>query len=201
MAGGSGIANPTHLELVAAVAEVAGHGHHILPLVGGDGAGAAGLAVAEEDVLDAVEAQQGVAQTLASHHVAFLTVEGVNHGGTVHQRVEGILVEGPAVDVRVDAEVASGTEEEGFALLPCLAGGEEGLASLTHAGISGVGFEGRQLGGQQLGFGGQGAVGGSHRVVHKLFGYGGSLAVVAAGVVVIVFAARGKRQGGNQGHR
>ena len=128
-------AEPTHLQLEAAVAEVAGDGHHIDHLVVGDLRGALGLAIGEEDVLDAVEAEQRVAETLAGHHVAVVAVQRLNHGGTVHQGVEGGLVQRPGVDVRVDAEVACGTEQEGLAHLPLGTGLQEDVAGGGYVGV------------------------------------------------------------------
>ena len=101
----------------------------------------------------------------------------------------------------VHTVVACGTEEEGFALLPLFAGGEEGLAGLTQGGVVGVGFEGGQFRSQLLGFGGQSAVGGNHRVVHKLLGDGGGLAVVlVVGVVILLAAGNGGSRQGNHCH-
>ena len=168
--GGSGVAYPSDLKLIAAVAQVASNCHHIFPLVGSNGTGGFGLSVGEKNILDTVKTEKGVSQSLASHHVAVFSVECRQHSGAAHQSVESILVERPAVDVRVYAVVACCTEEECFALLPLLTGSQEGLACLTHTGVGGILFEGGQLGGQLFSVCSQCAVSGCHCVVNKLCG-------------------------------
>ena len=110
--------------------------------------------------------------------------------------------------MRVDAEVASGAEEEGFALFPLGACVEEGLAGVVECCLRGVGFEVGQLVGQLFGLGGEGAISGSDGVVDELGRDGCSLPVggVGGGVVLrglgFVFAAGGEgdAQGGDGRH-
>ena len=54
------VAHPTHLELVATVAQVAGNGNDINPLVRRNVVDIASLSVTEEDVLYSMEAKKGV---------------------------------------------------------------------------------------------------------------------------------------------
>ena len=133
---------PAHFELEAAVAQVARNGddvgHHVI----GDFVHIAGLTLTEKDELDAVEAEQGIAELLAGHHAVFIGGEGGNHVGTGHQVVESVFVERPRVDVWVDAEVGGGAKEEGLAHFPPLAGFEEGDGGGIHIGLGLVGFQG-----------------------------------------------------------
>ena len=133
------------------------------------------MSVLKEYVLNAVETQQGIAETVASHGIAILAVQRRYHGRAVHERVEGIFVERPGVDVWVYTKVACGSKKEGFALLPLFTGGKESCAGLLQTTVAGVGLECGQLRGQQFGLGCQGSVGRRHSVVHKLGGNGNGL--------------------------
>ena len=199
MALGGFVAYPAHFKLIAAVAQVACHSDHINPLVGRDVGHILGLAVGKEDVLNAMETQEGVAQTVTGHGIAVFAVECLNHGRAVHEGVEGILVKRPGVDVGVNAKVSSGTEEESLAHLPLLTGGKEGLASLTDTGIGGIGFEGSQLAGQLFGLGSQRRVGGGYGVVYKLLGHSGGLGILDS-VVIVAFAGHEIEGGEYNGH-
>ena len=131
--GGTG---PAHLKLVAAVTEVSGNCQRINHVIVGNFGGRLRLSVLKQDVLDAVESKQGGTQTLTGHHIPVFSVKGGEHFRAVHQRVEGILVKGPGVDVRVDAEIAGGSEEEGLALFPPFACLQKNLACHADIGVS-----------------------------------------------------------------
>ena len=133
---------PAHFELETAVAQVARNGNDVGHHVVGDFVHIAGLTLTEEDELDAVETEQGIAELFSGYHAVFIGGEGGNHVGTAHQVVEGVFIERPRVDVGVDAEVGCGAEEEGLAHFPPLAGFEEGDGGGIHVGLGLVGFQG-----------------------------------------------------------
>ena len=145
---------PSHLELVATVAEVARYsrgvsqllgachlgldgGESLVVLVGLQRSDGAVLAVAEDHEFDAVEAEQLLSELTCGvgDSVVFVTAELlqlilVGQGGsqTVH-------VKRPSVDVRIYAEISSGTKEEGLTLLVAGTSLDERLADLVHLGL------------------------------------------------------------------
>ena len=181
---------PAHFELEAAVAQVTRHrndvGHHVV----GDLIRIAGLTLTEEDELDAVEAEQGIAELLTGYHAIFIGGEGGNHVGTGHQVVEGVFVERPRVDVRIDAEVGGGAKEESLAHFPPLAGFEEGNSGGIHVGLGLVGLQGFEVLHQSVCLFSQAGVCGIHRVVEVLFHDGLFCGLVDfLGVVLRIFVA------------
>ena len=171
------VAQPADFELIAAVAEVAGHSDDIGPLVGRDIGDLLRLSIGKKDELDAMETEQGIAEALASDDIAVIGVESGYHSRTAHKSVEGTFVQGPRIDVRVDAEIAGGAEEEGLAPLPPSASLEESLASGIQAILRRVDFESGQLVGQRACRLSQSRIGGSDGVVDELRSDGGGVFV------------------------
>ena len=152
-----GVGVPGGVEAVAVVAEVSGDGGGVDEfLLTGDvvfGEGFVGffclegfcgavLSVTEEDELDAVEAQEFLAQFGSGIGNAVFAFEHGYLVGVTEGRCKGFGVQRPGVDVRVDAEGSGGTVEEGFGLFPVFAGFEEGLADGVDVGLGEV-FPGR----------------------------------------------------------
>ena len=106
---------PTGFKLEAVVTQVARNGNGINHHVVSDFVDGTSVSVAEEDVLQPMEAQQGVAKTLAGDDGTVFGVKVFQHFRVVHEAVELGLVQRPRVDVRVDAEVGGSTKEEGLA--------------------------------------------------------------------------------------
>ena len=165
---GRRIGIPAHFQLEAAVAKVTGDGHHVGHHVIIDLIDVPGLSLAEQDVLDAVEAQQSVAELFTSHGTVLIVSQHLNHVVTGHQVIEGILIQRPRVDVRIDTEVGGGAEQEGLALLPPLAGFEEAHGSLVEVGLGLVFLQSLQAVHQVLGLRCEVAVSGIHRLVEVL---------------------------------
>ena len=160
---------PAHFELEAAIAQVARHGddvgHHVIS----DFVHIAGLTFTEEDELDAVEAEQGVAELFAGYHAVFVVGQSTNHAVAAHQVVEGVFVERPGIDVRVDAEVGGGAEEEGLAHFPPLACFKESDGGGIHVGLGLVSLQSFKVLNQGVCLFSQIGIGGIHRVVEVLF--------------------------------
>ena len=142
---GSLVAEPADLQLEALVAQVACHGGSedefvlacdvtsgkgFVILHALQGSKGAVLAVAEDDELDAVEAQLLFANK-GTGIVDATVVEVVNNLAAAQSLGQGRAVEGPRVNVGVDTEVGGGTVEERLAALPGRAGGDEGVANLV----------------------------------------------------------------------
>ena len=100
--------------------------------VGVELCGFAGLAVAEQYELDTVEAEKALAERVVGHLWSILAIEVLNHFRTFKQYEQLAQVKWPRVDVRVDAEVGSSTQQEGLALLIVRAGFEEFVAGVVH---------------------------------------------------------------------
>ena len=137
--------HPCHLKLVAAVAQVARHRSSVYQLFVADVCHRLGLAVAEDDILYAVESQQRIPKHLAGIRVSVVRVHRVYLSVVAHHGIESVLVKRPRVDMGVDAVVAGGSEQEGLALLPPGAGLEESLAHLVEFFLCLRGFQGGQL--------------------------------------------------------
>ncbi len=131
------------------------------------------FAVAEEDKLDAVEAEQLLAQLGGGVGDTVFARKGGYFLGVGEFRRQTVRIERPGVDVRIDTKVGSGAEEEGLGLLPTLAGLEElgadgidlTLGQLVHAFLRGSGDQIIQF----AGLAGQVAVGGVDHVRNVLF--------------------------------
>ena len=155
---------PRNLHLPAFVAQVARHGggedkfvhtrHAVFPFQGrafvavsaAQVGRRARCAVAEDDELDAVEAQQfrpqfvagiGIARVIGG--VARVTVSVTVHLADLRRVVQchgqSLEVQRPRVDVRVDAEVGGCAEEEGLARFIVGPRFDEDVARLRHVGI------------------------------------------------------------------
>ena len=136
------VAQPADFELEALVAQVASYGsgedqflfardattaEGLVIFRALQGCEGAVLAVAEDDELDAVEAQLLFTNEGAGIVDAAIVevVEILNDLCAAQGLGECRAVEGPRVDVGVDAEVGGGTIEERLAALPCRTGGDE----------------------------------------------------------------------------
>ncbi len=133
---------PADLQLETAVTKVSGHGKRINQVVVGDFGGGFRVPVFKKNVFYTVETEKGRAQTLTSGHIAVLTVQGGKHIRTIHQGMEGILVQRPGVNVGVNAKITGGAEQKGLALLPPFAGIEENLTSLPDIRVGLFRFQG-----------------------------------------------------------
>ena len=129
-----------------------------------------GLAFVEEQVFGSMEALEGVTQLVADVGTAFF-LDHLHLLGVVEERVHRVVVQRPAVDMRVNTVLLGRSVEERLALLPVVTHGAPGLAGFAHQRlVVGLAFDCRLNGfaflQQHQTFAGHIAVGLNDRVVY-----------------------------------